>query len=273
MKKFTILLCAALLLTLPACAAKQEEQENPYRIQTITFEYFIRPNSPSSQVYDYSYNETGDIITMTVSSDGNLVDITTYEQDEFGNVFRTTVERDGEKFVEDHVLTLDEQHRITFCEDYQDGELTATHENAYDNNGNQTMLNIVRMEDGEPQLTSWMDMTYDKNGNIIRDDVRWSDGKANYTLYEYENERLMRKECYNSHDFMTSYTIYSYDETGLEITSVSYDPNDTPTYKNISIFDEYDNLLSAEYFWYNESTSTFELVQKRTCTYEPIPTT
>lgn len=254
MKKFTaLMLCLLLLSGLYACAAEKEDPQNPYRVKSCTIEWYSDGELTSTSVSEYAYNEAGYIETVTSTQDDMPALTITNEHDEYGNVIRSVfMEKDGTQSVSEYKLTLDEQHRPTHEEHYSDGTLSATSDMAYDKNGNQTMLNIVRMENGEKDSSSWTDMVYDGNGNLVRQDVRWSDSEGGYSLFEYDGSRRLKETAYSYDDVLNYYVEYSYDETGLVETQLKYDADGTLLRKDIATRDEYDNVLSLETKWYHE---------------------
>ena len=149
-------------------------------------------------------------------------------------------------------LTLDEQHRVIYSESTWNGEPQATTETAYNKNGQITKLYINRIDvrDGE-DWKSFVDRTYDRKGRLVREDTRWEpdNNSSSYTLYTYEQDRLVRTESYVA-DQLSSYTEYTYDETGLICTDIAYDPEGIPESKRVTTCDEYGNELEIIAYGY-----------------------
>lgn len=247
MKKRSILpLAMAMLLAMTACAAEAEETENLYRCTSYTIEYYTDGEVTSS--YECTYNEAGCKESDIRYENGLVVSTTAYETDEYGNLVRSIyTDADGTQAVSEYKLTLDGQHRVLFEEYYHNGELGSTSE-----------------------------MAYDKNGNLIREDARWSTGDEGYTIYEYDNGKRIAQTEYVGNEIQNRYyTEYSYDETGLIEAQRKYDADGTFLRLDIITYDEYGNVLTSETGWSDEHITgepydgTIEI--KYTYTYEPIP--
>ena len=245
MKKLSLLILAALLL-LSGCT-KGEEPKNPYRLKSYTSETTMEGIVTHDIRCDYFYNEHGQICQLDAYWKGALLRRDCMEHDECGNVIRNTITNsDGSQTVEEHILTLDEQHRILRDEVYVGNICQSISEYAYDKAGNQTMHNIIRNPGSETSITSWMDMQYDRKGNLLREDVRWSHSSSSYTEYSYKSGKLGKVSNYDEHDRLTGYTRYSYDETGLIVTLNTYSSDDTLEETVVNTYDEYGNLLTNE---------------------------
>lgn len=246
MKKATICLLTFLLL-LCGCA-KTEEPENPYRLKFYTSESTISGNLTHDIRCEYFYDEHGFVYQLDSYWHGDLLRSESPERDEYGNTICNTITNsDGSQTVEEHTLTLDKQHRILRDEVYVDGICQSIWEYAYDEDGNQTMLNIIRNpESKESSITSWVDMRYDRNGNLLREDVRWSHSSSSYTEYSYKEGRLDKTSSYDENNKLTGYTQYSYDETGLIVTLTTYTADGTLEETVVNTYDVYGNLLTNE---------------------------
>lgn len=245
MKKLIIGLLTVLLL-LSGCA-QTEKPENPYRLKSYTSESTIAGNISHNIRCDYFYDESGQMYQWDSYWHGDLLRSNYVERDEYGNIIRSTITNsDGSQTVEDHTLTLDEQHRILRDEVYVDGSCQSIWEYAYDKDGNQTMQNIIRSPGSENSIISWVDMTYDGNGNLLREDVRWSHSSSSYTEYSYKVGKLKKTSSYNENNKLTEYTLYSYDESGLVVTLTTYSADGTLEEIVVNTYDPYGNLLSNE---------------------------
>ena len=160
MKKLTVFLLAVLFL-LCGCA-KEAEPENPYRLKSYTCES-THGDSTHTICCTYEYDEQGYLHQWSTVRDGALLNTEIFQRDEYGNILQTTViDENGSGHVKEHTLTLDEAHRVLREQIFEDGVCTTIKEYAYDDSGNQTMLNIIRSPGNEDSITSWMDMTYDR---------------------------------------------------------------------------------------------------------------
>lgn len=246
MKKLSALLLILLLL-FSGCA-KAKEPENPYRLKSYTSETTIDGTVTHDIRCEYFYDENGRISRWDSYWHGDLLRSEHPERDEYGNIIRNTIiNSDGTQTVEEHLLTLDGQHRIVRDEVSVEGCCQSIWEYAYDSDGNQTMLNIIRNPESEDlSITSWVDMVYDKNGNLLREDVRWSHSSASHTEYSYKAGKLDKTSSYDAHNKLTGYTQYSYDETGLIVTLTTYTADGTPEEIVVNTYDAYGNLLTNE---------------------------
>lgn len=246
MKKLIIGVLTALLL-LSGCA-KTEEPENPYRLKSYTSETITDGIVTHSIRCDYFYDESGQLSRWDSYWMDKLHRTNSVEWDEYGNIVRSTIiNPDGSQTVEEHILTLDEQHRILRDEVFVDLVCTRIQEYAYDDAGNHTMLNIIRSPGNEDSITSWTDMTYDEKGNLLREDVRWSFSSSSHTEYTYKSGKLDKSSSYDEHNRLTSYTQYSYDETGLIVTLTTCAADGTLEETVVNTYDEYGNLLTNEF--------------------------
>lgn len=266
MKKLTFLFLAVLFL-LSGCAEKEAEK-NPYRLKTYTAESSIADIPQSSIRCDYFYDENGQVCRWDSYWKGELHRSECPEYDEYGNIIRSTITNsDGTQTVEEHLLTLDEVHRILRDELYVGGSCQEISEYTYDKGGNQTMQTLVRypktIED--PSITCRIDRIYDESGNLLREETLWNQGAPARTDYSYADGRLDIVSTYDEHALLTSYTLYTYDETGLTVTMTTYTADGTPEETVVNTYDEYGNLLTNESL--NESTERYG---KYIYTYELI---
>lgn len=254
-KSFAMILAMILILSISACSAETDKAENPYRLQSYTGETYRNGEVTYTFRVEYFYDGHGWLSQAVHSDNQEKVTTTHYTYDEYGNLLSMTdIRTDGTQAVMESTLTLDEEHRVIRSEEYWDGDFIAVWEYAYDKNGNQTMLNINRIGalEGEDWI-SYTNMTYDRDGNMIREDVRWEPtGDSNYILYTYKDNKLVKSTTYTLTDALKSHTDYTYDETGLIQTAVTYDASGTATWKNITTSDEYGNVLEEKSFRYND---------------------
>ena len=277
MKKWiAIVLAAAAVFSTSACGKAPKNADNPYRVSSFSTEYYSNGELTQAHTHIRSYNEAGHLASEVYLKDGEQVYDVRYETDAYGNVLREVIiYPDGTQNITENQLTLDEQNRVIFEEVYTDGQLRATSEMAYDEAGNQTVLNITRIGalNGE-DITSWTDMQYDDDGNMIREDVRWSNSDdGGYILFTYKKGKLVRQEEYGAEGLRSEYSIeYSYDKSGLVETQRRYDGDGTYIRFDRITYDEHGNALSKESGWSEEGELTDDTVDmKYTYTYELIP--
>ena len=258
MKHRRIFLLLATALLLCGCG-KAEEPENPYRLKTTIHETFHNGEA-SPWRFENIYNENGYLMEVQ-EYENDVLDVRTlYEHDAYGNIVRTTaIHPDGTQTIGEDKLTLDKQHRVIYSESIWNGEPSATTEHEYNKDGLETKLYINRIGElnGE-DWKSYVDSTYDRKGNLIRQDIRWepSDSESSHTLYHYEQDRLLRTETYKE-EILDSYTDYTYDETGLIQTAISYEADGTLQSKHVTTFDEYGNTLEVVAYAYASEIARF----------------
>ena len=135
----------------------------------------------------------------------------------------------------------------------------ATSEYGYNKDGLEIKLYINRIGalNGE-DLKSYVDSTYNRKGNLIRQDIRWepSENESSHTLYHYAKDRLLRTETYNG-ETLDYYTDYTYDETGLIQTAIAYKADGTLQSKHVTTFDEYGNPLEVVAYTYASELMRF----------------
>ena len=117
----------------------------------------------------------------------------------------------------------------------------------------------------DPSITCRIDKTYDENGNLLREDVRWNEKLPTHTDYSYTNGKPGKVSNYDEHDRLTDYTMYSYDETGLTVTLTTYAADGTLEETVVNTYDEYGNLLTNEH-----RNETMDRNGKTVYTYELI---
>ena len=255
MRKKLLLLLAVLML-LPGC--EKPKPENPYRLKTTTIEYYDRDQGTTLWEFENTYDENGWLVEKQEYQNSVADTKIVYDNDAYGNILRTThIHTDGTQDVAEDKLTLDDQHRIIYSESTWNGAPQATIETAYNVDGQVTKLYINRIGamNGE-DIKSFVDRTYDRKGNLVREDTRWepNDSSSGYTLYTYKKDRLVKTESYVA-DRLDSYTEYTYDETGLIRTAISYDADGIKESKRITTYDAYGNELeSVAYAYASERT-------------------
>lgn len=296
-KLLSLTLCAALLLTLPACAKKEEKPQNPYRCTSIHYEFLdVDGNTSGTETYEFIYTERDtDLHTTQITyEDGIKVMEVSYEKDSYGNIIGITRTENGETKTYNNKLTLDEQHRPTRIESYCGNDLNSITEYTYDEDGNETCYTHTTIENGEATEYYETRKTYDRDGNMTSQSIlpsniylSWthSDGKlikreqANengvlqeYAEFEYDVQgREIKETLYSPSGIYMSSSETTYDETGLVVTFTNYTGIDThSTSRSITTYDEYGNTLDRIFQikisgeWQTETHATY--------TYEPIPT-
>ena len=294
-KPLPLLLCAALLLTLPACAAKQEQPENPYRTKSILNEYLDNSgNTASTQRYDMTYNNEGLLVKQTTTTDGVRTETLTFMHDEYGNVTQSVRTADGTAQVTEYQLTLDDVHRPIRIETYQGEKLLTEEEFTYDKDGNEILNTTTSWENGNTRDVYTNEYTYDRHGNLT--ERIWTRGNSIY-YSTYANGKLMKRLHTDKNGQTQDSLQYEYDEQGREVKNTYYDADgqvilyNLTTYntsgltatihtyqdgvlsenRDIFTYDEYGNTLLHDMQW--KVDGKWQSYWCITYTYEPIPTT
>lgn len=249
-KVHILVLLAAFLL----CGCGQAEKaENPYRLKTQILEQYLRDETRTIRT-EYSYDENGWLIETQTFHDEQWWYTTKFIRDENGNSHgRESNYADGTQRKE-VMLTTDDNGRMLSSESYLNGELESTTEYGYNDDGQitkryTTTLDTMNLFGGENRM-SYIDSTYDRHGNLIREDIRYEPkNETGYNLYLYEHGQLVREESYkgDSQDF---YKEYSFDDTGLIQTALTKKGKTFVQNKHITTFDEYGNPLEVLAFAY-----------------------
>lgn len=264
MKYRKICFLLALFSLLCGCG-KDEKPENPYRMKQQTVERYWEEDVQLTRS-DYTYDENNQVIEVQTYIDEEWHSTRQNTYDAYGNIIRTRdTYADGTDNINEKTLTLDDQHRVIRSESTSaDGRQTLS-EYSYNKDGQLTKHYIYRYEIMEGvDINSFTDRTYDRKGNLVREDVRWepNDHNDGYTLYTYKNDRLVRDETYLGEE-LDSYTEYTYDETGQIQTAITYEADGSLHTKHITTFDEYGNKLEViAYAYYHDLMVTGETDEK-----------
>lgn len=251
MKKFYSLIFALVCaLPLVGCS-KTENVENPFRIKTQIHETFHTDRTQTIRT-EYIYDENGWLIeTNTFHENDELWYTTKFILDEKGNNHGSEKNYADGTIMKEVMTTTDKQGRMLNSESYLNGELESTTEYGYNDDGLITKRYTTTMDmfGGENRI-SYIDSTYDRNGNLLREDIRWEPKhETGYNLYIYENGKLIREESYDG-DRLDVYKDYTFDETGLIQTALTQKGKNFIQNKHITTFDEYGNPLEILAFAY-----------------------
>ena len=245
--KLTILLLIAVLLC--GCG-KTEKVENPYRIKTQIWESYQQDKTQTVRT-EYIYDENGWLVETQTYDDEGWWYTTKFILDENGNNHGSErVAANGDTITE-VMLTTDEQGRMLTSEGYVNGELQKTTEYGYNGDGLIVKRNTTTIDMfGGENRTSYIDSTYDKDGNLIREDILYMpNNESEYNLYIYENDQLVREENYVG-DRLNLYKEYTFDDTGLIQTALTKKGENYIQTKHITTYDEFGNPLEVLAFAY-----------------------
>ena len=245
--KLTILLLIAVLLC--GCG-KTEKVENPYRIKTQIWESYQQDKTQTVRT-EYIYDENGWLVETQTYDDEGWWYTTKFILDENGNSHGSEkIYADG-TVMKEVMLTLDEQGRMLTSESYLNDELEKTTEYGYNDDGLIVKRNTTTIDMfGGENRTSYIDSTYDKHGNLIREDILYMpNNESEYNLYIYENDQLVREENYVG-DRLNLYKEYTFDDTGLIQTALTKKGENFIQTKHITTYDEFGNPLEVLAFAY-----------------------
>ena len=250
MKKFaTLVLVLFSVLSLVGCA-KEEKAENPYRIKTQIHETYRLDRTDTIRT-EYIYDENGWLVETQTYDNEEWWYTTKFILDEKGNNHGSEKVAANGTIMTEVMLSTDEQGRMLTSESYLNGELDSTTEYAYNEDGLIVKRYTTTIDQfGGENRVSYIDSTYDQQGNLTREDYRWEPSNENsYTLFIYENGKLIREETYNG-DSLDVYKDYTFDETGLIETALTQKGETVTQYKHITTYDEYGNPLEVLAFAY-----------------------
>jgi len=245
--KLSILLLVAVLLC--GCG-KTAEVENPYRIKTQILETYRQDKTETVRT-EYIYDENGWLVETQTYDDEEWWYTTKFILDENGNSHGSEkIYADG-TVMKEVMLTLDEQGRMLTSESYLNDELEKTTEYGYNDDGQITKWYITTIDMfGGENRTSYIDSTYDRDGNLIREDILYEPkNETGYNLYIYENGQLVREESYEG-DSLTLHKEYTFDNTGLIQTALTKKGENFIQTKHITTYDEFGNPLEVLAFAY-----------------------
>ena len=274
MKK-RIMIALLLICVLFAGCGKSGKVENPYRIKTQIWESY-QQNKTQTVRTEYIYDENGWLVETQTYDDEGWWYTTKFILDENGNSHGSEkVAADGTIMTE-VMLTTDEQGRMLTSESYINDELEKTTEYGYHKDGQiiKRYTTTIDMFGGENR-TSYIDSTYDKHGNLIREDILYMpQNESEYNLYIYENDQLVREENYVG-DRLNLYKEYTFDDTGLIQTALTKKGKTYIQTKHITTYDEFGNPLEVLAFAYGSEFARLgkdedDPDSRTTNIYEPI---
>lgn len=270
--KLSILLLIAVLLC--GCG-KTAEVENPYRIKTQIHETYNLDDTETVRT-EYIYDENGWLVETQTYDDEGWWYTTKFILDENGNSHGSEKVAANGDIITEVMLTTDKQGRMLTSESYVNGELQKTTEYVYNDNGQITnhCTTTINMFGGE-NWTTYIDSTYDKDDNLIREDILYMpQNESEYNLYIYENDQLVREENYVG-DRLNLYKEYTFDDTGMIQTALTKKGKTYIQTKHITTYDEFGNPLEVLAFAYGSEFARLgkdedDPDSRTTNIYEPI---
>lgn len=271
-KMIPLLILAALL----GGCGQAKEPENPCRLKTQILERYLQDETQTTRT-EYVYNENGWLVETQTFQDDAWWYTTKFTLDEKGNSLGSEkVAADG-TVMKEVMVTTDNQGRMLTSESYLNGELEKSTEYGYNQDGQITKRYTTTIDpSGGENRISCIDNTYDRDGNLIRTDVRYEPGsETGYSLCIYEKGQLIREESYVE-DRLDQYKEYTFGKTGLVQTALTKKEKNFVQSKHITTFDEYGNPLEILAFAYGSEFARLGKAEedpdsRTTFVYEIIP--
>jgi YD repeat-containing protein len=146
---------------------------------------------------------------------------------------------------EDYISSIaeyDDQGNIISENSYSpDATLQSATVTEYDDNHHPLLL---KNYDGEGVLCEQISSVYE-NGRLVEQTQCYGEGMPEYTTrMVYENDRLVRRDCYDDGEFSYTERALSYNEKGQLIKDVEYDEDGQEMYVTVNEYDENGRLIN-----------------------------
>ena len=248
-KMIAFVMAMTCVFSISGCG-RTEKVENPYRIKTQIHETYYWDNTQTIRT-EYIYNEKGWLIETQTYDNEEWWYTTKFILDENGNSHGCEKVAANGDIITEVMLTVDEQGRMLTSETYVNGELQETAEYGYNDNGQLSKrYNTAIGIPGAENRALYIDNTYDRDGNLIREDIRYEpQNETSYNLYIYEKGQLVREESYVG-DSLDVCKDYTFDKSGLIQTAIAKKEENSIHTKHITTFDEYGNPVEILAFAY-----------------------
>lgn len=211
-----------------------------------------------TEINEYTYDNSGNIISETWSDDSGIYCTLTYSYDDHGSLIRTiTSYRDDEDYVTNYQHTYDSLGNIIKTVKSEDGE-ERVYTYVYDGDGN-LVNETITAHDGYFCSRTY---TYDESGNLIEERTEESNF-SEVTDYLYDDKgNLVKKTRTSSYGFSGSYE-FTYDKCG-NVTQISYSDSNDYGYTEVYKYDSHGNAVECTYTSTSGSFSTLK------CKYIPV---
>lgn len=170
------------------------------------FTYFLT-ETPESYIYEYEYDEQGNVITQRTTSTTGMLSIAQYEYDSQGRLKKVT--QNNGKIIEH---SYPNGNSCIIIEHFSVGDLTHFQQikETYDARGN--LINRTEYkEDSYDEIRYEHIYSYDEQGNQIKYEIYLDGEQMSDTQSEYDGEQLKRILNYLSGS-LRSIEEYEYDE-------------------------------------------------------------
>ncbi len=156
-------------------------------------------------------------------------------------LFATIDSENPISIVEEYEYDAEDRISMVSSPMYQDGKIAGTiHYDLYEYNSNGQLVKIenynanINSPTGIINLKNYI-YTYSRDGKMEKEYIEYPQGSFEYSLYIYNNDRLVRIEKYGNTDMLESYVVNEYDNLGKLIKEISYAYDNQP-YSNTQHF-------------------------------------
>ena len=167
-----------------------------------------------SYIYDYEYDENGNMTTRRMMDTNGNLSILTFEYDETGKLIKTTDSNNSQT-----VYSYPDENTCIILSQSGDGKTFSQTKEIYDNSGN-LIRQISYQQNSYEEIDYEIANTYNEYGQQVTSEV-YRKGTLNIGLYsEYDGDHLVRTTY---QDFEGVYLIaeYEYDQYGNLIKKIS----------------------------------------------------
>ena len=167
-----------------------------------------------SYIYDYEYDENGNMTTRRMMDTNGNLSILTFEYDETGKLIKTTDSNNSQT-----VYSYPDENTCIILSQSGDGKTFSQTKKIYDNSGN-LIREIYYLRNSYEEIDYEIANTYNEYGQQVTSEV-YRKGTLNIGLYsEYDGDHLVRTTY---QDFEGVYLIaeYEYDQYGNLIKKIS----------------------------------------------------
>jgi len=134
------------------------------------------------------------------------------------------------------ILEYDDQGNVISENTYNpDATLLSATTTEYDDNHHPL---LVKNYDGEGMLCEQVSSIYE-DGRLVEQKQCYGEGMPEYTTrLVYENDRLLRRDCYDEDEFSYTERVFTYNDKGQLVKDVEYDEDGNELYVTTMEYDE-----------------------------------
>ena len=183
-----------------------------------------------SYIYDYEYDENGNMTTRRMMDTNGYLSILTYEYDETGKLIKTTDSNNSQT-----VYSYPDENTCIILSQSGDGKTFSQTKEIYDNSGN-LIRQISYQQNSYEEIDYEIANTYNEYGQQLASEL-YMKGVLNSGLYsEYEGDRCV---CTTHQNAESIYLIeeYEYDQYGNLLKKVSKTSSGLIMYYSVHEYD------------------------------------